>query len=1185
MVPIENGGFSGSLLKNVPKDILGKLNVSFDYFENDNGDIELIILYGEKLEIVKEKVKQLGATFENLGYGFAIVTVNISKLNELALIPEIQYIEFPKSLFYSDSSSNVAACVDRARNEYDLDGEGVLIGFIDTGIDFTHPAFLKEDKTTRIEYIYDLSLRQVFNKDKINEALKSNNPYDIIPSYDVIEHGTHVAGIACAGGNINPKYYGVAPKSSIIMVKSGRELFSLSTNLLRGLRFLLDKSYELNMPLVINISMSTNDGAHNGTSLLEQYISTIARSERIIICIAAGNEGDAAHHKSGKLKEKTIIRFQIAEDETAIVMNLYKSILPEVSIELIAPTGDRTGAIVLEEGYKAGVISGNRYQLYDTGPKPFDIAGEIGISLISEGNNILAGEWTLIVNPINKYEGIYDIWLPISEGVNKDTKFLQPTTEGTLGIPATVSNVVSVGSYNYRTRNISSFSGIGRFYPLYFVEKPDIVAPGEGILGPVPNGSYDNKTGTSMATPHVSGICALMMQWGIVKGYDKYLYSDRLKKYLLTGAKKIRRDIQYPDNAWGYGEVCASESLNQISDNLNIIKVRGNKYREKNINQYKSVEKYLKSLEKIDEKVGYLVEYTDESVRGEIEKIPGISIQNLSPTYALVYLPVNQIQVLQGLVTRIVDFVNPQIFTLTDISPIEASDALQYHNSQYLKLNGSGVLIGIVDTGIDYLGTEFQKEDDTTRIVSLWDQTIDSDNEINGFKMGTEYTEEQINAAINLNKSGGDPYSIVPSKDINGHGTMVAGLAAARGKNPELVGVAPQADLVIVKLKPLSKQVLELNNITTNNVNAYGYFNVVVAIRYLVDKFLALNKPGVVILPVGTNMGPHDGQSLISFIMESYARRPNTIIVTGTGNEGNTETHIEDRILDNGDSKSIELKVGAGQKTLNFEIWISYPDLYSMSVISPSGESFERVPIKYDKVENFKFAYEGTLMEVRYVTANKVNGDESIIVRAINLKEGIWKFVLYGDYVVEQKYFAWLPQRDLLDPDTKFLNANINTTLSDQATSEKVLSVAYYNQNNDTITASSGRGYTKNNHIKPDVAAGGVGANIVRPGNLVGKATGSSVATAIAGGVVANMLQFTAVEGNEPNIIAQQAISVIIRGASTRPGDSYPNRELGYGMINETEMLNAIRGEFRTRSNNQYKEYNIGNLFVRMIKS
>lgn len=1184
MSNIENEGFSGSLLKNVPKDILGKLNVSFDYYKNNDGEIELIILFGEKLAIVKQKVEQLGATFENLGYGFAIVTINISKLNDLALIPEIQYIEFPKSLFYSDSSSNVVACVDRARNEYNLDGEGILIGFIDTGIDFTHPAFLKEDGTTRIEYIYDLSLNQVFNKNKINEALRSNNPYDIVPSYDIVEHGTHVAGIACAGGNINTKYYGVAPKSSIVMVKSGRGLFSLSTNLLRGLRFLLDKSDELNMPLVVNISMSTNDGAHNGTSLLEQYISTISRSEKIIICIAAGNEGDAAHHKSGMLKENTIIRFQIAEDETAIVMNLYKSILPEVSIELVAPTGDRTGAIILEEGYKTGVISGNKYQFYNTGPKPFDISGEIGISLITEGNNILSGEWTLILNLINNYEGIYDIWLPISEGVNKDTKFLQPTTEGTLGIPATVQNVVSVGSYNNKTRNISPFSGRGRFYPLYFVEKPDIVAPGEGIYGPVPNNSYDSKTGTSMATPHVSGICALMMQWGIVKGYDKYLYGDRLKRYLLTGAKKIRKDIKYPDNAWGYGEVCAINSLEQVSKNLNIIKIRS-EYRQKNINKYESVEKYLRSLENFDEKVGYLVEYTDESARTQIENIPNTSIVNLSPTYALVYLPANQIQTLRSLVTRIVEFENPQIFTLTDVSPAEASDALQYHDSPYLKLNGRGVLIGIIDTGIDYLSTEFQKEDDTTRIVSLWDQTIDSNNEVNGFKMGTEFTEEQINSAINLSKSGGDPYSIVPSKDDNGHGTMVAGLAAARGKNPDLVGVAPQSDLVVVKLKPLSKQVLELNNITTNNVNAYGYFEVVVAIKYIVDKFLTLNRPGVVILPLGTNMGPHDGKSLISAIINSYVTRPNTIVVTGTGNEGNTETHIEDKIINNGESKSIEIKVGADQKTLNFEIWINHPDLYSLSVISPSGELFERVPIKYNKVENFKFTYEGTLMEVRYNIANKVNGDESILVRAVNLRPGIWKFILYGDYVVEQKYFAWLPQRNLLDPDTKFLNANINTTLSDQATTERVISVSYYNQNNNTITARSGRGYTRDNNIKPDISAGGVGANIIRPGNLIGKATGSSVATAVAGGIVANMLQFTAVEGNEPNILPQQVISIIIRGSSTRAGDIYPNRELGYGMINETGILNAIRGEFEIRNRIRYKEYSIGDLFVRMIKS
>ena len=568
MTSIENNNITG-ILKNIPKEVIGKLGISPVYNESDN--IELIILVGENTETVKQKVEAFNGKFEDLGYGYAIVEILISQIVLLAQIPEVQYIEFPKSLYYTDSLSNKVSCVDWARSQYGLYGRGVLIGFIDTGIDYTNLAFRNSDGTTRIEYIYDLSSSgEVYGKDQINQALKEKDPYSVVPSQDIIGHGTHVAGIACAGGNIPKEYYGVAPESSIIMVKSGRGLFSLSTNIIKGLKFLIDKSNELKMPLVINISLSTNDGAHNGTSLLEQYISTISKSERVTIVIAAGNEGNASHHIGGNLTETTVINFSISGDETYVIMNLYKSILPQISIEIISPRGVGTGEIVIREGLVEGVVSGNRYRIYNTGPKPFDISGEIGISLVNDSYYILEGVWTLKIRLLNKYKGIYDMWLPISEGLNKNTKFLSPTIDGTLGIPATVSNIISVGSYNPVSKTISPFSGRGRNSPLYDETEPTIVAPGEDIIAPVPNGVYARKTGTSMAAPHISGISALLMEWGILKGNDNYLYGERLKYYMILGAKKERTDVEYPNTSWGYGEACIEETIKRLIDSLGV---------------------------------------------------------------------------------------------------------------------------------------------------------------------------------------------------------------------------------------------------------------------------------------------------------------------------------------------------------------------------------------------------------------------------------------------------------------------------------------------------------------------------------------------------------------------------------------------------------------------------------------
>lgn len=568
------------LIKNLPKLILNKLNVSYSLDNNLGEEIEVIIMFGDSVDNVDNFVDNLGGNFENLGYGFGLVKIPVNNLSELVTNTKIQYIELPKSLYTTDLNSNKQSCVKSVRDELGLEGEGVLIGFIDSGIDYTHPAFINIDGTTRIEYIYDLSEGgKVYDKNIINIALSSLNPFSVVTSNDTNEHGTHVAGIACAGGRISPNYYGVAPKSSIAMVKCTRGRYALSNNIMRGIKFLVDKSKELNMPLSINISLSTNDGAHNGTSLLEKYISTVATLERITISIAAGNEGEAAHHVGGELKGDQIIPFNVASDEEHVIINLYKTILSDISIQVISPTSDNSGDIVINEGFIEGNIGRDRYQIFASGPKPFDINGEISIAINSKVKYLSGGKWEIIIKVLNDYEGYFDMWMPISEGLNVKTKFLKPTILNTLGIPATVANIISVGSYDYLTNNISSFSGRGSEMNFSNI-KPDLVAPGENIISVVPNESFDSKSGTSMATPHVTGIAALLMEWGIVKGNDLYLYGERLKYYLIEGAMRKRRDILYPDPSWGYGEVCALDTMNLLIDTLRISKAEREKYKE-----------------------------------------------------------------------------------------------------------------------------------------------------------------------------------------------------------------------------------------------------------------------------------------------------------------------------------------------------------------------------------------------------------------------------------------------------------------------------------------------------------------------------------------------------------------------------------------------------------------------------
>lgn len=1174
------------LLKGLPKEVLSKLNISSAYLSGETEkEIEVVIISGDNVDNISQTVDNLGGKYLNLGYNFGIVTIPVDKIIDLALVPTIQYIEFPKNLYTTDFESNRASCITQISKVNGLNGKGTIVGFLDTGIDYTHPAFINADGTTRIEYIYDLSLGgAVYSKAQINEALNTENPYDIVPSRDDVGHGTHVAGIACAGGNISSKYYGVAPESSIIMVKVARGLFTLSTEIMKGIKFLIDKSKELNMPLAINISLSTNDGAHNGSSLLEQYISTVSTLERVTIVIAAGNEGEAAHHVGGNLEGINEIFFNVSSDESTVVLNLYKSLLPSVSIELISPSGGSTGEIAVKEGFQEGAIGNSRYSIYLTGPKPFDVSGEIGIIIRGINEYITPGQWKISLRKLNNYDGTFDMWLPISEGLNINTKFVNPVVYNTLGIPATVRNVISVGSYNYLVDTISPFTGRGQIFEGQYI-KPDIVAPGEGIYSAIPNRSFDKKTGTSMATPQVTGSAALMMQWGIVNRNDPYLYGERLKYFLMLGSKKGRRDISYPDPSWGYGELCLRDSFNILSQTLGV------GFRDINIEkrQNNNLDIGTSSIDvKYDttssENVFLLVEVTGESNLNDVLKIPDVSGVMIASNLAVIITPANKINEISNIVLRIVNIEVSTILTLNSISPLEASGAPVFNNNPYLRLNGRGVLVGIIDTGIDYLNKEFQREDDTTRIVRIWDQTIQGDKDIYDLKYGTEYTEDQINQAISLQTSGGDPYSIVPSKDDIGHGTRLAGIIGGRGINPDLKGAAPDCQFVIVKLSRATKVELDAAVIDKTDVPSYTPWSALLALRYIIAVARELKRPVVVFEPLGSNMGSHIGNGIVEQSINNYSSQSGTVVVVPTGNQGNTDTHTEGIIESAGDIKDIEIRVGEKQKNLPIEIWVNKPNRVKLSIVSPSGEVIDNLEAKNTNNERIKFLYEGTEMIVNFTSPELSTGDSLIFIRAYNLKAGIWKFRLTGQYIVDSKYYAWIPQRELIDSETKFLNSVGYTTLTLSSTSSGAISVAYYNQDDNSVISESGRGYTRYGMIKPDIAAGGFNAIVTNPGGGTAVISGSSVAGAVVAGCCALILQWAVVDKNYPDIYAAQIKTYIISGAKGRPGDVYPNKEWGYGMFDMQGVFDRIRETYNPRSDEDYEEYRVNNLFIRMPK-
>ncbi|MFA9396669.1 MAG: S8 family serine peptidase [Clostridiaceae bacterium] len=1127
---MNKGNLMIDLFLKLPPSIKEKLAQYSNNIEIIEGKIELVVLYQGNFENIKNKLNQSGGNFFDLGYGYGIVNIEVGMINELENINEIIYFELPKILVTSFERANNASCINQINNNFGLTGEGVEIGFIDSGIDYRNSAFIDSNGKTRIDYIYDLNDSTVYSSDDINKAIYSDNPYEIVKQKDTIGHGTFVAGVAAAGGNISKNLYGPAYNSRLIMVKMTREKdfnYAKSTQLMRGIKFILDKMYIMEKPIVINISFSTNDGAHNGGSLLEKYIENVALNNRLSFVISAGNEGDSAHHVSGILKEKQTINFNIAPFEYSLIINMYKDILDDVSIIIKNPSGLFSNNIEIKQGGVSGNIGKDKYFIYYSGPKPIDTKGEIILSFVGEEEPLIDGQWSITIYNKRLIGRRYDLWMPISEGLNKNTKFLRPDPFNTLGIPATVGNVISVGSYNIYTGAYSSFSGRGD--PDKCEVKPDLIAPGEEIESVIPGG-IDKLSGTSMSAPITAGAVALMLEWGIVNNNDPFLYGERIKYYLLKGSRRNKYDLMYPNRIYGYGELCLKGAFDLMSGNLRQqVLSCGDLYVKENYNNY-------------------IVEYDGDIVK-KLRTVQGACAFILDENYAVVSVEKSLEKQVLNDISEIVFAIKPYIYTLLSYEVVESANIPIMNNNPYLELTGRGVVVGIVDTGIDYLDKDFMYEDDTTRILSIWDQSEYSGNNPLEFDFGSEYTSYEINRAIQEKNNGGDPYAVVPSVDKIGHGTNVSKIAASRGTNGPK-GAAYDAEIMMVKLKQAKKSTLEYNGIYSPKVPTYEGTDILLGLKYLVSYAKRLNRPMVIYIPLGTNSGGHDGSSIIERYVDEISKIRGIAVVTGCGNEGDSGTHFSGMIENLDDEVMVELKVDPREISMHIDIWCHRPDKVSLSIVSPSGEVIPKIPAKLQETEEIKFVFEGSKVYVKYFIPEEITGDELICVTIDDIRGGVWQFKLIGDYIVNGKFDAYIRQRSLLYEGTRFLNPNPYTTLTIPSTSKSIISTSFFNQINNSIIASSGRGYTRDGRIKPDLTS---------PSISLLDISGSSTAGAVLAGAVALLLQWGIVDGNDKTLYSVKIKTYLIRGTRKRPGDSYPNNEFGYGILDLKLVFENMR--------------------------
>ena len=536
---------------------------------------EVIIKYSGTLG----RVREIAESVVELSNEFAIVTVREDRLEALAGIEAVEYIEKPKRLFFQVENGRRVSCMTSVQiRPPKLYGAGVLVAIIDSGIDYANLDFRNADGTTRIYALWDQTIPgnppegyvqgTEYTQEKINEALQQENRTErmkIVPSEDRSGHGTAVAGIAAGNGrgSKGARYQGVASESGILVVKLGtprEEGFPRTTELMQAIDYVVKKAQRAGRPVAINISFGNTYGSHTGTSLLERFIADIANLWKSVICIGMGNEGASAGHTAGILKENTEERIPLAVQmkETAINVQIWKSYHDIVDISLISPAGVQIGPIPEVIGTQRFVVGDTEILLYYGEPSPFHVSQEIFIEFLPKNSYITPGIWQFVLTPRKIVTGEYDLWLPSENVLNRGTAFRYPTERGTLTIPSTSQRVISVGAYDSLTFAYADFSGRGG---LEGESKPDLVAPGVDITAPTPSGIYQTFTGTSFATPFVSGAAALMMEWGIVRGNDPYLYGEKVKAYLRRGARPLPGFTEYPNPQVGYGALCLRDSL------------------------------------------------------------------------------------------------------------------------------------------------------------------------------------------------------------------------------------------------------------------------------------------------------------------------------------------------------------------------------------------------------------------------------------------------------------------------------------------------------------------------------------------------------------------------------------------------------------------------------------------------
>ena len=535
-----------------------------------------------------------------------------------------------------------------------------------------------------------------------------------------------------------------------------------------------------------------------------------------------------------------------------------------------------------------------------------------------------------------------------------------------------------------------------------------------------------------------------------------------------------------------------------------------------------------------------------------VEAIPATYCsQVISSRYVSFYVPRKQWEPLSY--SRIPYDVIPKLYGLQDTTSMTAAGITQVQQS-LLGATGRGVLVGIIDTGIDYTHPVFRNADGTTRIRAIWDQTIQDGPLPRWVSYGSEYVSAQIDQALQTE----DPFALVPSRDQDGHGTFLAGIATgSASEDGSFVGAAPGAAIAVVKLKPAKEYLRQFYGIQPDAV-AYQENDIMLAAAYLRELREELDMPLVILCGLGTNWGSHDGHANLERMLSDLADQPGVSVAVPVGNEAGMGHHYRGEITREGDYMDVEIRVAPDEVGFQLELWSRVPDRFTVSIISPGGSAVPQIPVSLGQNQRVEFVLEGTTIDVSYRFFEVQSNHHLAVMRFITPSSGVWTVRVYCLRYLTGVFHMWLPQRTFVREGTAFLSPEPDTTLMIPSTAENLLSVAAYDHKNGNLYIRSGRGYTTQGAIKPDFAAPGVDVYGPAPGGRYTRRTGTSISAAHGAGAAACLLEWGIVRKNRIWISNNAIRAVLVQGADRSPNFTYPNQQWGYGTLDLYATFNSI---------------------------